>query len=38
LVIAAVVKKKTQRTPKAVLDVCERRLAQYDQDCEDSTS
>lgn len=32
VVIAAVVKKKTQRTPKAVLDVCKRRLMQYDQD------
>lgn len=38
VVIAAVAKKKTQKTPKALLEVCQRRLAQYDQDQEDSSS
>ena len=32
VVIAAVAKKKTHKTPKAILDACKRRLAQYDQD------
>lgn len=37
VVIAAVAKKKTQKTPKATLDACKRRLAQYDQDSEETT-
>jgi len=38
VVIAAVAKKKTQNTPKSILDQCRRRLAQYDQDQKESTS
>ncbi len=37
VLIAAVAKKKTQKTPKAILDACKRRLAQYDQDFEETT-
>lgn len=37
VVIAAVEKKKTQRTPKRLLDLCRRRLMQYDQDEGDPT-
>jgi len=37
VVITAVAKKKTQKTPKSILDQCKRRLAQYDEDQEDST-
>lgn len=37
IVIAAVGKKKTQKTPKATLDTCKRRLAQYDQDLGETT-
>jgi len=36
VVIAAVAKKKTQKTPKAILEACKRRLAQYDQDCKEA--
>lgn len=32
VVIAAVEKKKTQKTPKATLEICRRRLARYDED------
>lgn len=35
VVIAAVAKKKSQKTPKGILDLCKRRLAQYDQDQEE---
>lgn len=35
IVIAEVVAKKTQRTPKAVIETCRRRLARYDRDQED---
>lgn len=35
VVIAGVEKKKTPKTPKAVLETCRRRLAQYDRDLED---
>lgn len=31
VVILEVLKKKTQATPKSVIDVCRRRLADYDQ-------
>lgn len=31
IVIAEVVKKKTQSTPKTVVEACKRRLAQYDR-------
>jgi len=31
VIIAEVFSKKTQATPKAVLDVCKRRLAAYDR-------
>lgn len=31
IVILEVLKKKTQKTPKAVLDACRRRLAEYDR-------
>lgn len=34
IVIAEVFKKKTQQTPKAVIEACQRRLADYD-DCND---
>ena len=37
VLVAAVAKKKTQKTPKAILDACKRRLAQYDQDFEETT-
>lgn len=37
VVIAEVAKKKTQKTPKSTLDLCKRRLAQHDQDQEEST-
>lgn len=37
IVIAEVTKKKTQRTPKATIEISQRRLARYDQDKEDST-
>ena len=37
VVIAAVAEKKTRKTPKSLLDLCRRRLAQYDQDQEEST-
>lgn len=36
VVIAGVAKKKTQRTPKAILEACRRRLARYDEDMEES--
>ncbi len=36
VVIAGVTKKKTQKTPKAVLEACKRRLAQFDRDTEES--
>lgn len=32
IVIADVFSKKTQKTPKKVIDACRRRLAQYDQE------
>lgn len=35
VVIADVVTKKTQKVPKATIERCRRRLAQYDQDQED---
>ncbi len=35
VVIAGVAQKKTQKTPKAILDACKRRLALYDQHMED---
>lgn len=38
VVIAAVAKEKTQKTPKSVLDQCRRRLAQYDEDQKELTS
>lgn len=34
IVIAAVARKQTQQTPKALLDLCRRRLAKYDLDSE----
>lgn len=36
VVIAGVAKKKTQRTPKAILEACRRRLARYDENMEES--
>jgi len=38
VVIAAVTTKKTQKTPQSILDLCKRRLAQFDRDREESTS
>jgi phage-related protein len=38
VVIAEVAKKKTQRTPKSILEACKRRLAQFDRDLEESKS
>lgn len=38
IVIAGVAKKKSQRTPKAVIETCKRRLALYDQDSKETTS
>jgi len=38
VVIAGVAQKKTQKTPKAVLDACKRCLAQYDRDWEEPES
>lgn len=38
IVIAEVAKKKSQKTPKSVLEACKRRLAQLDRDLEDSKS
>lgn len=35
VVIAGVAKKKTQRTPKSVMETCKRRLAGYDRDVEE---
>lgn len=37
VLIAAVDKKKTQKTPKRILELCKRRLIQYDQDQGEST-
>lgn len=31
IVIADVIEKKTQRTPKVVIDKCKRRLSEYDR-------
>ncbi len=36
IVIAEVVAKKTQRTPKAVIETCRKRLARYDRDQENA--
>lgn len=38
VVIAEVLKKKSQRTPKRVLDASKRRLAQFDRDLEEPKS
>lgn len=35
VVIAEVLKKKSQKTPKSTIETCRRRLAQYDLDQED---
>ncbi len=37
IVIAGVARKKTRTTPKATLDACKQRLAQYDQDLKELT-
>lgn len=36
VVIAAVEQKKSQKTPKAVIEACRRRLAKFDQDVKES--
>jgi len=36
VVIAGLAKKKTQKTPKSLLESCRRRLAQFDRDVKES--
>jgi phage-related protein len=38
IVIIGVEQKKTQKTPKPVLDACKRRLARFDEDLKESSS
>jgi phage-related protein len=37
VVVLEVFSKKTQRTPKAVIDLCQKRLKEYDRDRQDES-